>query len=153
MEPHRGPSRHTAHGSPPVASLAASDGRGTVATGATCLGTQARSSRLAVRERRLDGAKTRRILFAGFVAHMRNERLPKQVLFVKVGGLLGKARTGLDELSSTVYTGVQRAHPSETENWHRKHWAHGLDVLRKGRAVREALVCYGEGDSSKMTSA
>ena len=61
--------------------------------------------------------RKRRILSAGFVARMDNERLPKRVIFWGSGrgkGLLGRARTGLNGLSRARPIVVQVAYRSET---------------------------------------
>ena len=61
--------------------------------------------------------RKRRILFAGFVARLDNERLSKQVMFGEVNGgkvLLRRARTGLDGLPRARPIVVQLAHRSET---------------------------------------
>ena len=57
----------------------------------------------------------RRILFAGFVARMDNERLLIRLMFGELEGeLLGRARIGLDGLSQARPIVVQLAHRSET---------------------------------------
>ena len=87
--------------------------------------------------------RKRRILFAGFVARMGNERLPKRVSDVwGTGGgkgylVSGRARTGLDGLSRTRPTYHCLTCPPKRNNgcWQLRTRASGSDVLRKRQVV------------------